>query len=173
MKKYPFILMCILLAFGSVGCGNDDIEYDSITRNDSFKPDVPNLFIGKWKIKSIEDSGTVTDYTDDNSTVSFYEDGRFAYTPFIDKGIEGEVYGIYESSESLLNINYSYKDKELYIHRITGGVIDIYTYDFSDDKDTLRIVLSKSEQDGTIVYVWEGFPSPMLGKTQVLIKLSD
>ena len=165
MKKIPFILICALLAFGSSGCGNDGVE------NDIAKPNDSTLFIGKWKLVSIEDKGTVSDYTGDNSIVTFYEDGRFAYTPYISKGTEGKVYGIYESSESIRTINYSCTENELFLHNINSGIKSIYTYSFSGNKKTLRIVLTKSIVVGNIDYLVPPPPSPMLGKTQVFIKL--
>ena len=133
-------------------------------------PNDSHLFIGKWKIESIEDMGTVSDYTNDNSIVTFYEDGRFAYTPYISKGIDGEVYGTYESSESRFQCSYEYTENELYVHNFGSGIIYFYTYKFSDDNDTLRLVLTRLDLDGNVCYIVPP-TSPLIGKTLVLKKI--
>lgn len=133
-------------------------------------PNDSNLFIGKWKIESIEDMGTVSDYTNDNSIVTFYEDGCFAYTPYTSKGLEGEVYGTYESSESRFQCSYEYTENELYVHNFGSGIIYFYTYKFSDDNDTLRLVLTRLDLDGNVCYIIPP-TSPLIGKTLVLKKI--
>ena len=151
-------MFILTFMFGTVGCSSDDsVPTDS------------DLFIGKWKIVSIEDMGTVSDYTSDNSIVTFYDDGRFAYTPYTSIGIEGEIYGTYESSESLFHCSYEYTENELYVHH-AGGIKHIYTYKFSDYNNTLRIVLTRTDLDGNVYYLVQP-PSPLLGKTLVLRKI--
>ena len=168
MEKKLFTMMLMLLSMAAVvvsGCSSDDsLENDDISISNG-----SNLFIGKWKMVSIEDMGTVSDYTGDNSTVTFYEDGRFAYTPYTAKGIEGEVSGIYESSESLFQCSYEYTESELYVHNFSSGIKNVYTYMFSDDNDTLRIVLTRIDVEGDIDYLVPP-TSPLLGKTLVLRK---
>lgn len=162
MEKKLFAMLLMLLAMTAAvvsGCGSDDsIQDDS------------NLFIGKWKMESIEDMGTVSDYTGDNSIVTFYKDGRFAYTPYTAEGLEGEVFGIYKSSESLFQCSYEYTENELYVHHHSSGIKNIYTYFFSDDNDTLRIVLTRIDVEGGDCYLVPP-TSPLLGKTLVLRKI--
>ena len=169
MKKGLFILMAALVMLGVSCSDNDEIENEN-SQNEIAIPNDSHLFIGKWKIESIEDMGTVSDYTDENSTVTFYEDGRFAYTPYISKGIDGEVYGTYESSESLFQCRYECTENELWVHYSSSGIKNVYTYVFSDDNDTLRIVLTRRDVEGDICYFTQP-TSPLIGKTLVLKKI--
>ena len=166
-RLFIYLPLLLVLVFGVEGCSSDD----SLETNDISIPNGSNLFIGKWKILRIEDMGTVSDYTGDNSTVTFYEDRRFAYTPYPAKGIEGEVFGIYESSESLIRCDYEYTENELCIHHFSSGIKNIYTYVFSDNNETLRIVLTKREEEGDVCYLLPPPSGALFGKTLVLRKL--
>lgn len=68
MKKFYLILMATLVMTGVSCSDNDEIENDN-PQNEITIPDDSHLFIGKWKIVSIEDMGTVSDYSDQGTVL--------------------------------------------------------------------------------------------------------
>lgn len=179
MSKLLSFLVWIILANCLMGCCTDSNENENIENPDYLNEiekgdtiDRSSPFLGKWTLVSIEDGETILPYTGDNATVCFKESGGYAYTPYVTKDIEGKVTGTYESSESIMNMKYSFTEKELFIHLVDGGIKYVHNYSFSEDNKILRIVLTKAELEGDVCYILPPSPGPMLGKMQMFKKIT-
>lgn len=128
-----------------------------------------NPFVGLWKIVGIEDEGVLLDYNNENQTVNFYLDGRFAFTPYIVSN-DG-VNDTYESSDYLFKMSYSKTEQELYIYRDFDHRTDIYNYSFSNNYKTLRVIKTKSEGGSNDYLVAP--PDPLKGRTLLLKRVSN
>lgn len=152
MKKKQVLMMSMLLWLGMfIACSSDEGNTD-------------NPFVGLWEIIGIEDEGVLSDYNNENQTVIFYSDGRFAYTPYIVS--YGGVNDTYDSSELLFKMSYSKTEQELYIYNNSDHRTDIYNYSFSNNYKTLRVIKTKSEGGSNDYLVAP--PDSLKGKTLLL-----
>lgn len=114
-----------------------------------------NPFIGQWQIVGIEEEDGITDYLYGNQIVNFSLNGLYST----------------ESSKSVQKIIYSFNEQELYLYYDFEKRTDIYSYSFSDDGMTLRIMRTKRGVSTTIMYVVDS-PDLLTGKMQVLKRIS-
>lgn len=132
--------------------------------------DKDNPFVGKWQMVSIGDGDIIKDYPDNNNIISFYTDGRYAFTPYY-VYVDGVVNEIHDSSESLYKMNYTFTEQELYINYEYDHRTDTYSFTFSDDYQILWVTKTKRGH-GTIDYIWEP-DDPFIGKTLLLKRISN
>lgn len=157
MKKV-LIILGFLLSHGIFSACSSDANNE--VRDDPF--------VGEWHIVSIEDGDIVTDYPGDIKTVNFYEDGRFTFSPLVEK-IGDEVVETYATSEKMYHISYSFTEQELSLNLNYGERTDIFKYTFSDDNNTLKILRIKVND--SVIHVQER-KDPYKGITFILEKSS-
>ncbi len=155
-KLYYLFTFLFLLTMDSVitSCSSDD----------------DNPFIGRWEIVGIEEEKGITDYPYGNQTVSFYSNGIYAYTPNVVE-YAGDSLFSWKSSGFVRKIKYSFNEQELYLYYDFEDKTDTYSYSFSDDNMTLRIICTKRGVGA--IGCSSVLPDLLIGKTQVLKRLSD